>query len=122
MIEIFKEFVFDAAHWLPNVPEGHKCKQLHGHTYHLKIVLRNEICEPEGWVSDFGEIKAIVNDVMKLVDHKLINEVEGLENPTCEIFCIWWYNKLNSALPALIRVELRETPTSGSIYQPTKLI
>ncbi len=118
MIEIYKEFVFDSAHYLPNVPVNHKCRQLHGHTYHLKIVLRGEVNEPAGWVADFGEIKQTVNEVLKLVDHKLINEVEGLENPTCELFCIWWFHKLKPSLPELIRVELRETPSSGAIYEP----
>lgn len=118
MIDIYKEFVFDSAHWLPNVPEGHKCRHIHGHTYHLKIVLSGEIHEQDGWVADFGEIKVAVNEVLKLVDHRLLNEVEGLENPTCELFCVWWYTKLISRLPELIRVELRETPTSGAIYEP----
>lgn len=118
MIEIYKEFVFDSAHWLPNVPEGHKCKNLHGHTYHLKIVLRGEVGKQDGWVADFGDIKATVNKVLKMVDHKLINEVDGLENPTCELFCMWWFKKLKSSLPELVRVELSETPTSGAIYEP----
>lgn len=67
---------------------------------------------------DFGDVKTIVDPILKLVDHKVINEVKGLENPTCELFCIWWYDQLKSHIPGLHTVELHETPTSGATYTP----
>lgn len=118
MIIIDKSFVFDSAHWLPKVSKDHKCRNLHGHTYHLKLLFKGEIDEESGWLQDFGEIKKVVQPVLEKVDHKLINDVKGLENPTCELFCIWWYNELKPLLPNLYSVELKETPTSGAIYTP----
>lgn len=118
MLEIYKEFVFDAAHWLPNVPDDHKCRNLHGHTYYLKIWISGELDENAGWIEDFGKIKSIVSPILKIVDHKLINEIAGLDNPTCELFCMWWYEQLKDSGLNIQRIELQETPTSGARYEP----
>lgn len=114
---IFKEFTFDAAHDLPNVPEGHKCKHLHGHTYHLKVYIEGELDEHLGWVMDFTDLKDIVKPLIEKVDHKYLNEIEGLKNPTCELFAKWFWDRIKPALPGLNRIELKETPTSGAIYE-----
>ena len=82
---IFKQFTFDSAHFLPNVPDGHKCKNIHGHTYHLTVYLEDSLDEHLGWVSDFAVVKKLIKPIIEQVDHKLINEVPGLENPTCEM-------------------------------------
>lgn len=118
MIEIFKTFTFDSAHWLPEVPEGHKCKNMHGHTYTLTLFLKGELKQKEGWLLDFAVIKEKIDPILKLVDHKVLNEVKGLENPTCELFCIWWFEKLKPIIPELNKIELKETPTSGAVYCP----
>ncbi len=114
---IYKHFTFDAAHYLPNVPEGHKCKRMHGHTYHLTVFLQGEVRMPEGWVIDFGDVKAQVKPLIDLLDHAVLNEVEGLQNPTAEMLAIWIWQKLKPLLPLLKRIELKETPTSGAIYE-----
>ena len=113
---IFKQFTFDSAHFLPLVPDGHKCREIHGHTYKLTIFIDGPLVDP-GWVVDFGEIKYAVNNVLKSVDHKLLNNVDGLENPTCELLSKWLWDKIVTALPLLKRIELFETPTSGVIYE-----
>lgn len=113
---IFKEVTFDSAHYLPLLPEGHKCRDMHGHTYRLKIWLNgkpNEI----GWVMDFAEVKKILMPVVDQLDHKVLNNVEGLNNPTCELVAVWIWNKLKPQLPLLCKVELYETPGSGVIYE-----
>lgn len=114
---IYKEFTFDAAHFLSQVPQGHKCRQLHGHTYHLTVFIEGDILPKLGWVEDYGDIKIKVKEVLSLIDHKFLNDVPGLENPTCELMIIWLWDKLKPVLPNLKRLELKETPTSGAIYE-----
>jgi len=114
---IFKQFTFDSAHYLPLVPDSHKCKQMHGHTYKLTIYVDGSVDKATGWVADFADIKRIVGAIVEMVDHKMLNNVEGLGNPTCELLAIWLWDKIKISLPLLKKVELYETPTSGVIYE-----
>ena len=114
---LFRQFTFDSAHFLPNVPEGHKCKEIHGHTYRLVIYLEDDIKKPEGWVMDFAVVKQVVHPIIEMLDHKLMNNIQGLENPTCELIAVWLWNKIKPALSILKKIELHETPTSGVIYE-----
>jgi len=116
-MEIYKEFSFDSAHFLPNVPEGHKCKNMHGHTYRLKVVIEGEPDPVLGWLMDFKELKDKVGVVIEQLDHKLINDIKGLENPTAELITIWIWKQIKPVLPLLSRIELYETPTTGVIYR-----
>lgn len=116
-MQIYKIFNFEAAHALPNVPEGHQCKEIHGHSYQAKIVIEGDTQPPLDWVVDFADIKKIVKPVIDRLDHHYINAIEGLENPTCENIAIWIWNKVKPDLPQLKRIELKETPTSGVIYE-----
>jgi len=117
MITIYKEFTFDAAHLLPNVPEGHKCRQLHGHTYHLRVYVAGEPAPPEEWVIDYGDLKVHLQPILRELDHKYLNDINGLENPTAEAVVIWIWRKLKPGLPGLKKIELKETPGSGAIYE-----
>ena len=114
---LYKQFSFDSAHLLPNVPEGHKCRELHGHTYHLTVFLEGPINAERGWVMDFTDLRKAVKPVIDLVDHKYLNDIPGLENPTTEMFSVWLWEKIKPLLPELKRIELKETPTSGVIYE-----
>ena len=114
---IYKEFTFDSAHKLPNVPDGHKCKNLHGHTYKLTVYLEGEIDEKLGWVMDFNELKQVMKPLLNRMDHHYLNDLPGLENPTSEVLVRWIWNQVQPALPLLSKIELRETPTSGVIYE-----
>ena len=114
---IFKTFTFDSAHSLPRVPDGHKCKGVHGHTYHLKLFVEGELQEDLEWVMDFTDIKDAVSPVIKAIDHKFMNDLPGLENPTCENIARWLWNSIKPNLPQMIRIELNETPTTGVIYE-----
>jgi 6-pyruvoyltetrahydropterin/6-carboxytetrahydropterin synthase len=115
-MEIYKEFSFDSAHFLPNVPDGHKCKQMHGHTYRLRVVLKGERDARLGWIMDFKELKDAISPVIDLLDHKLINDIKGLENPTAENITVWIWKQIRPSLPQLSRIELYETPTTGVIF------
>jgi 6-pyruvoyltetrahydropterin/6-carboxytetrahydropterin synthase len=114
---LFKQFKFDSAHFLPNVPDGHKCRGLHGHTYQLTLYFEGKIEEKLGWIMDFSDIKRAVDPIIECIDHKLLNEVEGLENPTCELIAIWLWDKIRLKAPQLSRIKLFETPTSGVIFE-----
>jgi 6-pyruvoyltetrahydropterin/6-carboxytetrahydropterin synthase len=116
-MEIFKEFSIEAAHWLPNVPEGHKCRRLHGHSFHIEIHVAGPLDERLGWVMDFGDIKDAFRCIEDQLDHRCLNEVPGLENPTSENLARWIWTRLREELPALSRIVVRETCTSGCIYR-----
>jgi 6-pyruvoyltetrahydropterin/6-carboxytetrahydropterin synthase len=115
-MEIFKEFTFEAAHLLPNVPEGHKCRRLHGHSYRVRIHVKGPVGEDSGWVMDFGDIKEAFKPIHDQLDHRFLNEIEGLENSTSENLVIWIWNRLKPVLPQLSRIDISETCTSGGSY------
>ena len=117
MTEIFREFTFEAAHRLPNVPEGHKCSRLHGHSYWVAIHVTGPVDERLGWVMDFGDIKSVVGPVVERLDHYYLNEIVGLENPTSERLAEWLWTQLADALPTLSAITVRETCTSGAVYR-----
>ena len=115
-MEIFREFTFEAAHRLPHVPEGHKCARLHGHSYRVEIHVTGNVRPETGWVMDFAEIKAAFEPLLDLLDHRYLNEVKGLDNPTSENLARWIWPRLTDSLP-LSAVVVRETCTSGCIYR-----
>ena len=116
-MQIFKQFTFDSAHFLPNVPVGHKCKEIHGHTYILIVYIEGELVKDLEWVMDFSDLKKVIEPIVDTLDHKLMNNIAGLENPTCEKIAIWIWDKIKPDLPLLKRIELNETPTSGVVYE-----
>ena len=115
-MEIFKEFHIEAAHRLPNVPEGHKCARLHGHSFHVTIHVEGDLDPALGWVVDFADIKQAFGPIFDELDHRYLNEVPGLENPTSEQLARWIWRRLKPELPLLSKVVIRETCTSGCSY------
>ena len=116
-MEIYKEFSFEAAHLLPNVPEGHKCGRLHGHSFQVRIYLTGDVDPQTGWIMDFAELKQHFAPVYDQLDHYYLNDIAGLENPTSENIARWIWQQLQPELPQLSAVEIRETCTSGCIYR-----
>ena len=116
-MEIFKEFKFEAAHRLPNVPQEHKCGRLHGHSFSVTVYVEGEIGEATGWVIDYADIKAAFKPILKRLDHYYLNDIGGLENPTSENIARWIWGQLKPALPVLSKLVVRETCTSGCIYR-----
>jgi len=115
-MEVFKEFTFEAAHRLPNVPEGHKCGRLHGHSFRIEIHIKGQVTEPTGWIMDFADLKKVFKPIYDRLDHYYLNEIEGLENPTSENLAKWIWQQLKPILPELSKVLVRETCTSGCVY------
>lgn len=116
-MQIFNTFTFESAHFLPNVPEGHKCRRLHGHSYRVEIHVAGTPGETSGWIMDFADLRTAFAPVHAALDHRLLNEVDGLDNPTSENLARWIWRRLKPTLPELARVVVRETCTSGCIYQ-----
>jgi 6-pyruvoyltetrahydropterin/6-carboxytetrahydropterin synthase len=112
-MEIFREFRFEAAHRLPNVPAGHKCARLHGHSFRVTVYVRGEVDANTGWVRDFADITRALQPLLELLDHQYLNEVAGLENPTSEVIAGWIAERLKPVLPGLSRVRVHETCNSG---------
>jgi len=115
-MEIFKDFAFEAAHRLPNVPEGHKCARLHGHSFRVRVTISGPVDPHLGWVMDFADVKRACRAVEDRLDHRYLNEIEGLENPTSEVLARWIWERLAPDLP-LAAVEVRETCTTGCVYR-----
>lgn len=115
---ITKRFSFDAAHWLPGVPENHKCRRLHGHTYRVEIALEGELDPQLGWVADYGEISGAFKPLVEELDHHCLNEIGGLENPTAEVLAAWIFARLQGRLPLLADVTVSETPGTSAVYRP----
>ena len=114
---LVREFSFEAAHRLPNAPPGHKCTRLHGHSFHVELVCEGEV-EPEtGWLVDFAEIKKVFEPVLDQLDHRYLNDVEGLENPTAENIARWIWIRLKPRLDVLSQVNLAETCSARCEYR-----
>ena len=116
-MEIFKSFTFEAAHSLPHVSDDHKCKRLHGHSFHATIYVTGPVVEVSGWVMDFADIKQAYQPIYETLDHRYLNDIPGLENPTSEHIARWIWDKLLPTLPMLSKIEIRETCTSGCVYK-----
>jgi 6-pyruvoyltetrahydropterin/6-carboxytetrahydropterin synthase len=116
-MEIWKEFTFEAAHRLPLLPDDHKCKRLHGHSFRARIYVAGEPDSEHGWVTDFASIKEAFAPVLQQLDHHYLNEIEGLENPTSELLAKWIWRRLKPGLPSLSKVEIGETCTCGCVYE-----
>lgn len=115
--EIFKEFRIEAAHLLPNVPEGHKCRRLHGHSFLIGVHVSGPVGEHTGWVTDFADLATAWAPLHDRLDHRYLNDVPGLENPTSEHLARWVWDHLVDELPGLDQVVVRETCTSGCVYR-----
>jgi len=111
-MEIVKAFQFDAAHFMPAMEEGHRYRRPHGHSFRVEVAISGSPDPDHGWVADFGEVAAALDDVRAQLDHALLNEIEGLERPTLEALCVWIAAKLEGRFPGLSRVTV-ERPSVG---------
>ena len=116
VVELVKDFRFEAAHWLPNVAVGHKCRRVHGHSFRGEVAVRGPLDPQFGWVIDFADLKRAVDPLVARLDHYTLNEIPGLENPTAELLAIWIWRELIGPLPMLHRVTIEETCTSRCHY------
>lgn len=115
-MDIFRIFTVEAAHRLPNVPPGHKCARVHGHSFRIELHVSGEVQAHAGWVMDFGDVKAAFQPIYDRIDHHYLNDIPGLENPTSENLARWLWNETKPKLPQLSKIVVHETCTSGCVY------
>jgi 6-pyruvoyltetrahydropterin/6-carboxytetrahydropterin synthase len=116
VVELVKEFVFEAAHRLPEVPADHKCARLHGHSFRCEVAVRGEVDPRTGWFIDYGEITEAFEPLRLQLDHYYLNDIAGLENATSENLAGWIWERLKGRLRGLRRVTVRETCTARCDY------
>jgi 6-pyruvoyltetrahydropterin/6-carboxytetrahydropterin synthase len=115
-MDVFRVFQIEAAHRLPNVPAGHKCARMHGHSFRIEIHISGPVGEESGWVMDFADLRRAFQPLFDQLDHHCLNDIQGLENPTSENLARWIWVRLQPDLPVLSRVVVQETCTAGCIY------
>jgi len=116
-VELRKTFQFEAAHLLPTLPPSHKCRRLHGHSFEAELVVAGE-CDPKlGWLMDYADISDAFKPVWGQLDHRYLNEIPGLENPTSENIAVWIWERVKPTLPLLIEVVVAETCTARCVYR-----
>jgi len=116
-VRLVHAFRFEAAHRLPKVPAGHKCERLHGHSFKIEVAIAGPINEETGWLIDFADLEASWAPLHETLDHRYLNEVPGLENPTSEVLARFIWDRLVSKLPPLVRVTVHETCEARCEYE-----
>jgi 6-pyruvoyltetrahydropterin/6-carboxytetrahydropterin synthase len=116
-VRLVKEYRFEAAHRLPNVPEGHKCARLHGHSFKIELTIEGPVDPRSGWFIDYGELNELWQPLYELLDHRYLNEIPGLENPTSEFLARFIWERLKPKLPVLTRITLFETCDARCEYE-----
>ncbi len=115
-MDVFRVFQIEAAHYLPNVPEGHKCARMHGHSFRIEVHISGKPGETSGWVMDFADLRAAFQPLFDQLDHHCLNEIEGLENPTSENLASWIWRGMKPRLEGLSKVVVQETCNAGCVY------
>ena len=116
-MRIYKEFTFEAAHFLPTAPEGHPNARIHGHSFRVRITVDGEPDSESGLLIHFDDLKTALDDLRGTLDHNFLNNIEGLENPTLELISKWLWDRLHNRVPGLAEIVLsRDTCHEGCIY------
>ncbi|MFA5949611.1 MAG: 6-carboxytetrahydropterin synthase [Hyphomicrobium sp.] len=116
-MRIYKEFLFEAAHFLPSAPPGHPNARVHGHSFRARIVIEGEPSAETGYIFHFDDLSAAIRDSREALDHHLLNEVEGLEAPTLERLSMWLWNRLANRVAGLAEIHVaRDSCQEGCIY------
>ncbi len=116
-IALTKTFQIEAAHRLPLLPKGHKCERMHGHSFKIEVRLEGETDPKLGWLIDYAEIKAAFQPLFDQLDHRCLNEIAGLENPTSEILAKWIWDRLKPSMPLIIAIIVAETCNARAEYR-----
>lgn len=116
-MRIEQDLRFEAAHFLPRVPAGHRCARMHGHTYVVTVAVDGPLHPELGWVLDYADLDAAVAPLIAQLDHCLLNELPGLDNPTSEVIAMWLWDRLAPALPGLAEIRVAETFDTRCVYK-----
>ncbi|MEM7542159.1 MAG: 6-carboxytetrahydropterin synthase QueD [Pseudomonadota bacterium] len=116
-MDVFCRFSFAAARRLPNLPQNHRCSRLHGHTFEVEVVVSGALEDGREWVVDFDDLDAACTELKDELDHRYLNDLTGLDNPTSERLAIWLWLKMIAAFPGLSAVRVNESPSRGCVYR-----
>ena len=116
-VRLTKDYTFEAAQTLPKVPSTHKCGRMHGHSFKLEISVEGEVDPETGWLYDHALISRAMDPLLEMLDHSYLNDIPGLENPTIENMCRWFWERLSPDLPGLAEIVIHETPTARCRYR-----
>jgi len=114
---VYKKFNIESARSIPNLPKTHPCHHIHGHSFKIIISVKGPVNKQNGFVTDFQDIDDAFSSFKKELDHSYLNDIEGLQNPTSENICIWIWDKIQSSLPNIYKIEIKETDSTGCIYK-----
>ena len=115
-MDIFNIFHLEASRRLPRLPAEHPCSRLHGHSFRIEVHVAGPLDPDLGWVLDFADVQAAWQPIHQALDHRYLNDIPGLENPTSEHLAVWLWERLQPALPGLAKVVVMETHASGCVY------
>ena len=113
---IYRKYYFDAAHFMPTYKKGHNYRKMHGHSYEVTITLSGELSKKDSWVMDLEELDSYVSPELSILDHSVLNEVDGLETPTSENIAKWLWEKLKKKISNLRSIEINRPRIGGCIY------
>jgi 6-pyruvoyltetrahydropterin/6-carboxytetrahydropterin synthase len=117
-MRVYKEFFFEAAHFLPSAPPGHPNARVHGHSFRVRVTVDGEPDERSGILLHFDDLEQAIAQAREALDHRLLNEVEGLEAPTLERIAMWLWDRLHNRLPGLAEIEIaRDSCHEGCVYR-----
>jgi 6-pyruvoyltetrahydropterin/6-carboxytetrahydropterin synthase len=117
-MRIYKEFYFEAAHRLPSAPDGHPNARVHGHSFRVRITVDGQPDPRSGVVLHFDDLEMALEDAREALDHRYLNDIEGLEAPTLERIAMWLWDRLHNRLPGLAEVTIaRDSCSEGGTYQ-----
>lgn len=117
IVELKKEYRFEAAHRLPRVPPGHKCARTHGHGYRVELCAAGKVDPDTGWLVDFAVLDDAWTHIFTRLDHRTLNDVPGLENSTCENLAAYIWRELRPNVPQLAAVTVWETADASCTYR-----
>lgn len=115
-VELKQQFQIESARFLPHLDKSHPCSRTHGHSFVIWLTFQGPVKEPMGWLIDYHEIQSKMTPLFQQLDHRLLNDVPGLENPTTENLCRWVFEKSKVFFPELSQVSIRETPFTECSY------
>ena len=107
VVEISYAFGFDAAHRFKGMPRGHRYHGVHGHSFRAEVAVRGAPRPPHGFVADLTRVERACLGLRKQLDHKLLNNINGLSHPSLEHIALWIWSRLAPKLPGLARVTVR---------------
>ena len=112
IFEITKQFTFEAAHYFPNMPEGHIYKKIHGHSFVVEVTFFGKKNKENQWVTDFEELSKSLNEVKKKLDHKCINDIKEIGVPSLENISSWIAKQLQKKYSNVLSIKLSR-PSCG---------